>query len=256
MNIIVPVKQVVDLVEELEIDESRKSLDPGCLRFILNESDNHAIEQALLVKEKTGGTVTVVGLDMREVDEPLFTAQAKGADKILKFTGDYHEDINSRTFAKILAGNMAAMTFDVILIGVQASDDMDGQVGPVLASILKLPYVGVISSLEIEPSTKKAKVLKEYPGGVLAELEISLPAVIGIQSAEQTPRYVAYSKVRAAMKSGSVEEVEVKDTEPVAPLDIKEMRKPEAAKEVKMIEGSEEDIAKALADIIMEKIKV
>jgi len=257
MNILIPVKQVPDLVEELEIDESGKKLSEDCLRFILNESDSHAIEQALIIKERAGGTITVVGLDMKEIDEALFTAQAKGADRIVKISGDYpeaQEIITNKSMAKAFAGKFSSMEFDVILVGVQASDDLDGQLGPMIASSLRLPYIGVLSSVKIDG--KKAVVLKEYPGGVEAEFEVALPAVLGIQGAEQTPRYVAFSKVRAAMKDGNVEEMELEDTSLEADLDIREMKEPKAAKEVKMIEGDEEEIVKQLADIIVEKIKV
>lgn len=253
MNIIVPVKQVPDLVEELEIAESGKCLDEGCLRFMLNESDNHAIEQALLIKESTGASVTVLSLDMKEVDESLYTAQAKGVDRIVKLGGDFPEHINNRTLAKILAGKLCDFEKDLILLGVQASDDLDGQLGPILASYLKLPYVGVLSSVKIDGKT--ATVKKEYPGGAEVEMEVTLPAVLGIQSAEQTPRYVAFSKVRSAMKEGAVEEMDVDHVEVVSELDIKEMKEPVAAKEVNILEGDEDEIVKQLAEIILEKIK-
>ena len=54
--------------------------------FIVNESDDHALEQALLLKEAAGGSVTVVALDFGDVDNTLFTAAAKGADRIMKIT--------------------------------------------------------------------------------------------------------------------------------------------------------------------------
>ncbi len=61
MNIVVPVKIVPDLVEELAIDSSGTALDTSWLRLIINEFDDHAMEQAILLKEQTAGQVTVVG---------------------------------------------------------------------------------------------------------------------------------------------------------------------------------------------------
>jgi electron transfer flavoprotein beta subunit len=84
MNLVVPIKMVPDLVEELVIDASGARLDPDALRLRLNEFDDHAIEQAILLKEKGAGTVTVVAPDIEGVDDALFTAAAKGADRLIK----------------------------------------------------------------------------------------------------------------------------------------------------------------------------
>ena len=78
MNIVVPVKMVPDLVEELEVDASGCALDRSFLKLRINEFDEHALEEALLLKAKHGGTVTVLALDTGEVDETLFTCLAKG----------------------------------------------------------------------------------------------------------------------------------------------------------------------------------
>ena len=63
-HIVVTAKMVPDLVEELEIDENGAALDMTWLRLIINEFDDHAIEQAIILKEKLGGTVTVIAPDM------------------------------------------------------------------------------------------------------------------------------------------------------------------------------------------------
>src|SRR4030067_1763329 len=89
MNIIVPVKLVPDLVEELTIDGGGVVLDTSWLRLILNEFDDHAIEQAILLKERSGGQVTVVAPDVEGIDDVLYTAVAKGADRLIKLVGDF-----------------------------------------------------------------------------------------------------------------------------------------------------------------------
>src|SRR3989304_3738231 len=87
LNILVLVKLVPDTVEELEIAPDGRSLDPASVRLILSERDEHALEQGLLLKERYGGTLTVIALDVPEVDDVLFTALAKGADRAVKITG-------------------------------------------------------------------------------------------------------------------------------------------------------------------------
>jgi electron transfer flavoprotein beta subunit len=87
MNLFVLLKTVPDTVEELTVGADEKSLDAQWLRFKLSDSDEHALEQALLLKEKHGGQVTVVALDAPELDDSLFTALAKGADRAVKLAG-------------------------------------------------------------------------------------------------------------------------------------------------------------------------
>ena len=86
MNIAVVVRQVPDLIEPLEIDPSGAALDLSSASFIVNESDDHALEQAILLKEAGGATVSVVALDFGDVDNTLYTAAAKGADRIVKIS--------------------------------------------------------------------------------------------------------------------------------------------------------------------------
>src|SRR3990170_5629242 len=96
MDIAVLIKFVPDLVEELEICASGAALDRTFLRLIPNEQDDHALEQALLLKERHGGKVTVLTLDAGDVDETLFTAVANGADRAVKVRGEgFDKGINN-----------------------------------------------------------------------------------------------------------------------------------------------------------------
>ena len=88
MNLYVLLKMVPDTVEELNVSADGKTLDSEFLRFKLSEPDEHALEQALILKEKCGGKVTVVTIDSGDVDETLYTAVAKGADRVVKVVGE------------------------------------------------------------------------------------------------------------------------------------------------------------------------
>jgi electron transfer flavoprotein beta subunit len=251
MHIVVPVKMVPDLVEELEIDAGGRTLDRSFLKFKLNEFDEHAVEEALLLKERRGGTVTVVALDAGEVDEVLFTCLAKGADRAVKVTGTFGDGLNTHDAARILAAVLKPMPHDLILTGVQAADDRDGQLGPLLAGGLGLPHVSVVSA--VEAGSAKVTVRQEYAGGVMAELEVDLPAVLGIQAAEQSPRYAPVSKVRQLMKTVKLEEVPAPAVEAGAGSVVQRLSKPEAIGHAEMLEGSPEDVAEKLFAILAGK---
>jgi len=249
MNIIVLAKLVPDLVDELTIDESGAALDLMFARWIINELDDHAIEEAILLKERGGGTVTVIAPDLDGADDVLFTAAAKGADKLIKLTGDFVE-ANNHALARAAARLIKESQADLILTGVQAHNDLDGSVGPMLAEILGFPYVGYISSVAINDG--KAVIHKEYPGGLLAEMDVTLPAVLGIQVAEEPPRYVAVNKVRQAMKDSSIEEQDASDLDLSGSATIGRMYQPEATSHAEMISGDPEEVTDKLVSIFKE----
>jgi len=251
MNIIVPIKQVPDLVEELEIDSSGKGLDREWLKFKVSEFDDHALEEALLIKESSGATVTAIALDGDDVDKALYAAAAKGADKLLKVTGDFDGQVSTHAAAKALAGVISGMSYDMVMTGVQAVDDRDGQLAVMLAHYLNVPHISVVTGVEV--SGNSVMVHKEYGGGVVAEFEASLPLVLGIQAARQTPRYVPVARVRMAMKSAELEEVSAGGDGGNGGSSVSKFFKPESGGGAQMIEGSAADQAAKIVEILNQK---
>jgi electron transfer flavoprotein beta subunit len=249
MNIIVPIKMVPDLVEELSIDPSGAALDTAWMRLILNEFDDHAIEQAILLKERLGGQVTVIAPGAPDVDDALFTAAAKGADRLIKLTGDT-ESLNSHAIARAMAAIIKTEIPDLVLTGVQAHNDLDGQVGPLLAESLSMPYVGYVSAVKID--NKMATVKKEYPGGLLAEFLVELPAVLGIQASDEPPRYVAFTKVRQAMGTAKIEEQDIGVLDVSGSATVSRMFQPEVGERAEMLAGDAGEVATRLIEIMQE----
>jgi len=249
-NIVVIARLVPDLVEELEIASSGTALDLAWLRLIINESDNHAIEQAILIKEKIGATVTIISPEAEGVEDMLFTTAAKGADRLIKLTGIGEEKPTNLSLAQTLAEKIKEINPDLIFNGVQAHDDTTGDLAPQIADLLDMPYVGYISGVSL--SNGKATAFKEYPGGILAEMEITLPAVLGIQSSEEPPRYVAISKVRQMMNTASIEDQDASDLDTRSGVEIERMYLPETAERAEMLEGNEEEIASKLTAILQD----
>ena len=250
MNIVVPIKMVPDLVEELVIDVSGTKLDPDVLRLKLNELDEHAIEQAILLKEKGAGQVTVVAPDVEGVDDALFTAAAKGADRLVKLTGNWQNGGNNHALARVFANFVKTLRPELILTGVQAHNDLDGAVGPQLAEHLGMPYVGYVSGVMV--CDGKVQIRKEFPGGLIAEMDVLMPAVLGIQAAEKPPRYVPISKVRATMKTAKIETFPAAELETVgAPMNVR-LFQPETSARATMIEGDADAVATRLVEIFRE----
>ena len=254
MKIAVVVRQIPDLIEPLEVDGSGTAFDLGSASFIVNESDDHALEQAILLKEAGGATVSVVALDFGDVDNTLYTAGAKGADRIIKISLAEEMPPPPRAAAALYAEAIKPLAPDLVLVGVQAHDEWDGGVSPFLAAALGLPYVGVICGVKAGAEQGTISVCKEFPGAVMARLNVKLPAVLGIVGAEQPPRYVPVARVRAAMKTARFEEQEAATAASAPPAgSISRLYPPASGSHAEMLAGSESEIAARIAEILAQK---
>ena len=255
MKILVLMRMVPDIVEELDVGPDGVSLDLEFLRLIVSERDEHALEQALILKERHDATVVVAAVDAPEVDDLLFTASAKGADRVVKITG---ADASGTTaMAAMVAATLPSipnvLPADLILTGSRAIDDLDGMTAPLLATALDLPYSGLLNSITVDPGSGTARVLKEYSGGVAGRFDVTLPAVLGVQGAEKPPRYVPIAKIRAAMSAGAIEEFPAAQGAAVPAPVVRAMAKPEETGRAEMLTGGAEDVAERVAELLAER---
>ena len=248
MNIVVAIKHIPSIAADLPV--SGNNVDFDSVDFVLNEFDEQSIEQAVLVKESVGGTVTVIGVDLiEELDNVLHMALAKGADKAVKITAD-EPGADSHMQAKWLAEAIKGMSPDIVFTGVQASNDLDGQVGPMLAAYLDMPYIGGVSSVEVADG--KATVNKEFAGGFGGKYEVSLPMVVGVQAAVKPPRYAPISKVRQIAQTVTIEKVDPSG-DASAGLTFKKMAPPVSTGHAEMIEGSSKEVAAKIVELLKSK---
>jgi electron transfer flavoprotein beta subunit len=253
MKIVVPIRQVPDLVEELEIDADGTKLNTQFLKYVMNEWDDQALEEAILLKEGQGADVTVIAIDGTEADQILFAGIAKGADRALKIEGDFGESLDSHTRAKLLSDAISSMEYDLILMGVQAPDDLDGLTSVLLAANLGLPHTSVVTGVKPDPAARKVTVYQEYSGGIMGEMELDMPALIGIQAASQPPRYVPISRLRQAMMGGGLESVAGASAGVDAGLQVRRLFKPESASHAEMIEGSTDQMVERIMQLLSER---
>jgi electron transfer flavoprotein beta subunit len=258
VRIVVPLKAVPDLVEEIELTADETGIDREYLTFVLSEWDAQALEEALLLKDVTGAEVVAVGIaDDPEIDQVLYTALAKGADAAVKLTGD----VAGRTpgpsgmwtgdRAALLAAYLEGQPADLVVTGVQAADDLDGQLPSMLAARLGLPHVSVVVGVEASGETVMAR--QEFAGGRTHELELQLPAVVGVQSARSAPRYAPISRIKQAMQSGGLGEVAVTPSAASAGLVVRRMHTPESTGQAEMLAGSPADVADRIVGLLKER---
>ncbi len=201
MEILVCVKRVPDTAEnEIEIRSDGTGIDEDDLVYSVNEWDNYAVEEAIQIRDKVGGTVTVVTVGDDESEEVLRREMAMGADKGILLSDDVFDGSDGRGIATILKAEIEKGQYDLVLTGALA-DDGAGQVGGMLAAMLDWPFASVVNSIDVQDD-KKIKVGREIEGGNQEVNEMALPCVLSIQTGINEPRYVG---IRGIRKVASVE---------------------------------------------------
>ncbi len=254
MDVVVLMKMVPDAAQKIEVDAASGQLKASTLNLIPFESDEHALEEALLIKERTGATVTVVTTDLPGGDVALWTALAKGATHALLVTrGRPYEPRSTGELARIYAKLLETIPHDLVLTGAQAPDDVEGELGALLAAQLGLPYISVAVAVRPDEGTHSAEVTTELGGGLRSVYESALPLVVGIQTSETPPRYAPFLQIRAAQRSKRTRSVAVEPVPFDPKVEVVALHKPVAGKGATMLEGSPEEVAGRLVEILAEK---
>ena len=237
--------------DELELDPSGRDIDREYVDMTICDFDDQALEEAILIKEATGATVTAVGLRAEGIDAALQVAYARGADRVVVADAGELDPYDSRTAALAFAEAFRALAPDLILVGVQTPSDVFGQAAPVLAASLGWPQASVVVGVTVADGT--ARVVQEYAGGRLAVLALELPAVVGVQSASAPPRYVSMARLRQAMTEASPETLAVSVDAPATAPALTALDRPEPQLRATMLEGDAEAIAQQILGVLRER---
>lgn len=195
MDIIVCIKRVPDVSEvEVRIDSAGTGIKDDDLVYGLNEWDRFAVEEALQLKERHGGKVTVITVGDDDSEEVLRRALAMGADAAIRLTDPRFAGADGYVTARILHAAISKRRFDLILAGSVSSDSGSGVVGGMLAAMLGIPQVALATSLEVENG--KAVVQHEVEGGLERLLEVDMPVLVTVQTGINEPRYVSIRGIR------------------------------------------------------------
>jgi len=259
MEILVCVKRVPDTAEnEIEVRSDGTDIERDDLVYSVNEWDNYAVEEAIQIRDNVGGSVTVITVGDEESEEVLRREMAMGADKGILLSDDAFEGSDGKGLAGILKAEIEKGNYDLILTGAQA-DDGAGQVGGMLAALLDLPYASLVNSIEVIDD-KKMKVGREIEGGNQEMNEIDLPCVLSIQTGINEPRYVG---IRGIRKVASLEipvhgasDIGISpDSVGEAGAKVKRLDyfMPELGEGAEILEGSMEEIAEKLVELLKAK---
>lgn len=197
MRILVCVKQVGVLGDEIELVDDGTDVDPDFLDRALNDWDAAAIEEALLLREAAGdGEVVLVTVGDDEAEDCLRRGLAMGADRAVRIEVATAPIGDPVAVAALLAGVVRAEQPELVLCGVQSADQAHGATGAALAGHLGWPCGAVVRRLALAGGT--ADVDRELEGGVLAATDVVLPAVLTIQTGINEPRYATLRAIKQA----------------------------------------------------------
>ncbi len=259
MEILVCVKRVPDTSEnEIEVNADGSDIARDDLVYSVNEWDNYAVEEAIQIRDKVGGSVTVVTVGDEEAEEVLRRQMAMGADNGLLLSDDVFENSDGMGLSTILKAAVDQGKYDLILTGAQA-DDGAGQVGGMLAAMLDVPYASLVNQIEVLDAGR-IKVGREIAGGNQEMNELTLPCVLSVQTGINEPRYVG---IRGIRKVASVD-IPVKsaadlgvgtDTVGDAAARIKRLDYfvPAMGDGAEMLDGSTEEIVEKLVELLKSK---
>jgi electron transfer flavoprotein beta subunit len=262
MKIAVCLKQVPDTEARLRVAKDGLWIDEEDLPFVINESDEFALEEALRIAEQSGGEVVVFSIGPARVREALRKALALGAARAVHLVHAAFQGGDAIANGRALAAAIAREGCQLALSGSQSDDVGAGATATVAAGELGWPHAWLVMGVEIEDGGS-AKVVREMESGMNEIVRLSLPAMIEVQAGINHPRYASLKGIMAAKKK-PIDEPTPEDLglEPASigaegsRLEIVAVSFPETGAAAQMIEGEAPVAAKTLVDKLRREAKV
>ncbi|MFV0436784.1 MAG: electron transfer flavoprotein subunit beta/FixA family protein [Desulfopila sp.] len=254
MKILVCMKQVPDMESRFTVDSAGTWYNTAELVWRMNEYDEYGVEQAVQLKEQTGGEATILSIGPDRVKETMKKGLAMGCDRGVHIDDPDYASRDPYQMATIIANFAKDKGFDIILTGMQSQDRGSAQVGVLIAEQLGLPAVTTIVEFSLDNTT--AKVKRELEGGVKALVALELPALFTCQLGLNTPRYPTLPNIMKAKKKELLS-LPVKDFLTVeARVETTSMQPPEKKGGGLVLEGDAAELAEQLIKILKEKTGV
>jgi len=259
MKVLVTVKEVAELADDFEVEGTEVA--DRYLEYDLNEWDDYAVEEGVQLSEDgVADEVVSVTIGPERADETIRMALAKGADRAVRVWDDALEEpdlLDVEAKAKILAAVVEEEEPDLVLTGVQAGDDAFGATGVALADAIGYEWAAVVNSLDLDADEGVAHVRRELEGGVEELTDVDVPAVLTIQTGINEPRYASLRGIRQAQSKEiapkTLDDLGLDAAAVESDLTLTEMYEPESESDAEIFEGSAEESAGKLADVLREK---
>ncbi|QCD60202.1 electron transfer flavoprotein subunit beta/FixA family protein [Streptomyces hawaiiensis] len=213
MNIVVLVKQVPDTAAERTLSEADHTLDREGADLVLDEINERAAEEALVLKATLGAEISVVSMGPDSALDAIRKVLAMGADRGIHICDDRLQGSDAVTTARVLAAAVRTVAdVDLVLAGNATTDGQAGVVPAVVADLLGVPQLTHIRELTVDAGRVRAE--RETENGEVT-LDAPLPALVSVTEKINEPRYPSFKGIMAAKKK-PVETVDLDDLFPDA----------------------------------------
>jgi electron transfer flavoprotein beta subunit len=259
MKVLITVAEVAEVEDDFEIDGL--DVDEQYLDYDLNEWDDYAIEAGVQIQEANDDVeVVAVTIGPERSEETIRMALAKGVDRAVRVWDESIAEtayLDSETKADILAAVVEDEQPDLVLSGVQSDDTAFGATGVSLADAIGFEWAAVVNDLDYAAGEETASVHRELEGGVEELTDVELPAVLTIQTGINEPRYASLRGIRQA-QSKEIAPTELADvgldaTVTESSLSLTEMYEPETESDATLFDGSPDEEAGQLAEMLRDK---
>ena len=205
MRIAVCIKHVPDTESRLRVRPDGSWIEEDDLPFVINESDEYALEEGIALAEKTGGEVVVFTVGPARAAEALRKALALGAARAVHLSHAEFQRGDGSSTGRALAAAVAREECSLVFTGSSSDDLGNGATGTVLAGTLGWPHAWLVMGFSLEEGGQSCRVVREMESGKNELLRLRLPAVIEVQAGINHPRYASLKGIMAAKKKPIVE---------------------------------------------------
>ena len=275
MNIIVCVKQVPDTASRITMALDSKAIVTQGVSYVMSPYEEYGLEEALRLKEAQGGNakVSLLTIGTERAGEVLRAGLAMGGDEAILVKLDqpligctgvlpYEGAPQNLILASLLSKVLAKRPYDLIFCGKQAADDGVGQVGPMLAQLLGIPYSTFVVDTKII-GEGEIEFHREVEGGIVEIYSAKFPLLLTAEKGHHEPRYASLPGIMKAKQkpitqytltdlSLTQQEIEEMGKQ----IELVELEYPPQRKQGKVIEGTPEEAVKELVRLLHEEAKV
>jgi len=206
VKILVTAKQVTDPDMKIKVKPDGSGIATEGISYKVNPFDEIAIEEAIRIKEKATAEIVVVSIGPKDASKEIRSGLAMGADRGILVVAEGFTDpwMVASALKKIVDEEKP----ELVLMGKQAVDGDNNQVGQILAEMLGWPQACFASKVQLSDDRAKAEVIREVDGG-FDHVEVDLPAVITADLRLNEPRYASLPGIMKAKKK-PLKELELK----------------------------------------------
>lgn len=247
MKVLVCISHVPDTTSKINFTSDNSEFDKNGVQFVINPYDEFGLTRAMWIKEKIGGTVTVINVGGAETEPTLRKALAIGADDAIRIDANPTDGFFVASQIAIVAKENQ---YDIIIAGRESIDYNGGQVPGMIAAILNQPFINGCIGLEIDGGN--AQLIREIDGGK-EKLTAALPIVIGGQKGLVEEKDLRIPNMRGIM-SARTKPLQVKPAaEASNRTSVGNFEKPAPKSAVKMIDA---DNVQELVSLLHNEAKV